>query len=109
MPSDPMAEREALPDPRVLAQAMTARSEHAIGENIPQSHCQSASAFATSPESGVSVRTAVTVESRDGRLCVFMPPLERLADYLELLAAGLAAPRPARPADSLGGLGRPRA
>jgi uncharacterized protein (DUF2126 family)/transglutaminase-like putative cysteine protease len=34
-----------------------------------------------------SVRTALSVEPRDGRLCVFMPPTETAADYLELLGA----------------------
>ena len=33
------------------------------------------------------VRTAISVEPRDGRLCVFMPPTESAADYLELLGA----------------------
>ena len=33
------------------------------------------------------MRTALAIEQRDGRLCVFMPPAEQLEDYLELLAA----------------------
>ncbi len=39
------------------------------------------------PVEGASVRTSLGVEPRDGRLCVFMPPTETAADYLDLVSA----------------------
>ena len=80
-PQDPLEERGELPDPSHVQAALRGESGSARQDVNEQSL------------DGESVRTALTVEPRDGTLCVFMPPVERLEDYLELLAAVEAAAR----------------
>ncbi len=80
-PPDPFAPLPELPDPETQRQAFVAAAA-SDGANARQAQVEQ--------ELGTidgSVRTALSVEPRDGRLCVFMPPTESAADYLELLGA----------------------
>ncbi len=76
MPQDPTEPRAPLADPAELARVY---SQVAPDNTRQMQNAQ----VAVKGE----VRTALAVEPRDGVLCVFMPPVERLEDYLELLAA----------------------
>ena len=76
--------REPLPDfrdqqpasaPRQYSEAVAAAAGPGAQERTEQKAIEGA------------VRTAVTVEPREGCLAVFLPPTERLEDYLELIAA----------------------
>ncbi|MDE1157721.1 MAG: transglutaminase family protein [Neorhizobium sp.] len=87
--ADPSIPRTALPDVIVPA----ARAAMPEGRAMPESSFKAGDAAnlgrveQTLGEIGGAVRTAISVEPRDGRLCVFMPPVERIEDYLELIAA----------------------
>jgi uncharacterized protein (DUF2126 family)/transglutaminase-like putative cysteine protease len=87
MPDDPFAERRPLPDPR-MTRPFGAQAFHASGAEEPAPPLAPETLVMQRPaaKSDLPVRTALTVEVRDGRVCVFMPPAEALADYLELLA-----------------------
>ena len=84
-PADPFDDRGALPDPAIPAQHSQARSSFTASEPVQERNEQ-----VLGDLSG-SVRTAISVEPRDGRLCIFMPPVERVEDYLDLVAAAEAA------------------
>ena len=86
-PADPTAPRGPLP---VFDHADRARRQQPVMRFTATPAENIAPAPAPPGEIVGSVRTALSVEPRDGRLCVFMPPTERLEDYLELLAAAEA-------------------
>jgi uncharacterized protein (DUF2126 family)/transglutaminase-like putative cysteine protease len=68
---DPLEPREALP-----VYDAVAPSEAAPQQAVQEQQIRSG-----------GVRTAMSIEIRDGVLCAFMPPVEKLEDYLELVTA----------------------
>src|SRR4051794_20988908 len=70
---DPLAPRQALPVFDQQAAAPGAPPQ-AVQEDQPLRSCG-------------GVRTAMSIEIRDGMLCAFMPPVEKPEDYLELVSA----------------------
>ncbi|MBV6658751.1 MAG: transglutaminase family protein [Devosiaceae bacterium] len=81
-PDDPLAEREDLRAPEELQRRVASAPAGTGGAERQQINAQ-------------KVRTALSVEVRDGKLCVFMPPTKNAEDYLELLTAVEQAARDA--------------
>ena len=66
-----------------LLQPQTALRPRLHPKRVPDPFAQS---FIAEPTSQ-TIRTALCVEAREGRMHVFMPPVARLEDYLNLVAA----------------------
>ena len=82
---DPMADLPPLPSADEARQPYRAGGERPIAaERRSRLHEQAA---AQDPREETPVRTALAVEARDGRLCVFLPPTETAEDYVDLVAA----------------------
>lgn len=77
VPLDPSAPRDPLPAP-------PARPQRSESVSAPQAVRQERIEQEINAD---AVRTALAVEVRDGALCVFMPPVEAIEDYLEIVAA----------------------
>lgn len=92
IPQDPFEPRGPLPFPPPLRRVATAPSAGARPSAPPGITGQAPAVPARVRDSGDgpvsdTVRTALALEPRDGRLCVFMPPLETADDFVDLVAA----------------------
>ncbi|PWC56511.1 transglutaminase family protein [Azospirillum sp. TSO22-1] len=89
VPADPMDELPPLPNPDESGQ----RYRHGPPQPVSGALHEQRRAGALDPKPGPrglvaeGVRTALCVEPRDGQLRVFLPPVERIDDFLELVAA----------------------
>jgi uncharacterized protein (DUF2126 family)/transglutaminase-like putative cysteine protease len=90
-PQDPHQQFQPLPSRQSIQQQLRTPLH-------PQRRGEGEATAAPAPfESAAGVvRTALCAEPRDGRLYLFMPPLSRLEDYLELVAAIEATARELR-------------
>ncbi len=109
---DPTVQRGPLPDFRNRAPQAAGEPPQPIngGRAQPMAHFNTDETLQQERveqelgEAGGVVRTALSVEPRDGRLCVFMPPVESVEDYLELIAAAEASAQGDGAADPYRGL-----
>jgi uncharacterized protein (DUF2126 family)/transglutaminase-like putative cysteine protease len=88
--ADPTVPREPLPEFPVGPRSDRPQDIASFTASAPQQERQEQE-LPDAELREAAVRTALSVEARDGRLCVFMPPVETIEDYLELIAAAETA------------------
>ncbi|TPP06488.1 DUF2126 domain-containing protein [Rhizobium glycinendophyticum] len=91
--TDPSIPRSPLPDYGPKASEGRAMPEASRKSGDSQQDRNEQNITGSAGDIRGAVRTAMSVEPRDGRLCVFMPPVEAIEDYLELVAAAETAAR----------------
>ncbi len=84
IPTDPFEARGPLPDPDPSRQPFLRRQ---AGQDHQGDQSQRIHGQVTGSGTKQAVRAALAVESRNGHLWVFMPPVESVEDYLDLVAA----------------------
>ncbi|RCW79339.1 DUF2126 domain-containing protein [Phyllobacterium bourgognense] len=91
VPVDPSVERGPLPDSVAEPGGAVRDAPQTVASFTAAEGTQQERVEQELGEIGGAVRTAISVEPRNGRLSVFMPPVEALEDYLELVGAAEAA------------------
>ncbi|WNM62711.1 transglutaminase family protein [Candidatus Nitrospira neomarina] len=86
IPTDPFDIRGPLPDPIQVSSLQEHRLPKLRGEGGQHEPAQVVMGQQSGIGAGGVVRASLTVEPRNGHLCVFMPPLESAEDYLDLVA-----------------------
>lgn len=91
VPVDPSVDRGPLADSIAQADPAARDTPQAVASFTAAEGGQQERVEQELGDIGGAVRTAISVEPREGRLSVFMPPVEALEDYLELVGAAEAA------------------
>ena len=88
-PPDPFAPLPPLEEPEDSGQSFTrgGRANGYLADEVRPEPYRPVNPEISNLATEPAVRTALTVEPRDGRLCVFMPPTPAAGDYFKLLAA----------------------
>ena len=89
-PADPVRDYEPLADPEAIAMAHRQRALSVpVAPNAADAGAATAAGTAAAADVEIDsfVRTAIGVEPRDGKLAVFIPPMESIEAYLDLLTA----------------------